>query len=114
MSESQRHPQFDQDGFLLSGESWSEKLASELAMSSGISTLTHDHWRVLHYLREHFYAAGTLPPVRNVCRDLDLPEDCEETLFGNDLKRAWRIAGLPNPGEEAKVYMGQKSSSDRI
>lgn len=114
MNEQKKEPQFDQDGFLLAGESWSEQLARHLAVSSGIPELTDDHWRILHYLREHFFAAGTIPPVRNVCRDLSLPDHCEEKLFGNDLKRAWRIAGLPNPGEEAKAYMGQSSSSDQL
>jgi dissimilatory sulfite reductase related protein len=112
MSDPQRSPQFDQDGFLVSGESWSEQLARELAVSSGISTLTDDHWRVLYYLRENYHDSCSLLPERIVCHALGLPEHCEQKLFGNDLKRAWRIAGLPNPGEEAKVYMGQGPSSD--
>ncbi|MHB8623954.1 MAG: TusE/DsrC/DsvC family sulfur relay protein [Sulfuricaulis sp.] len=112
MSDSQRSPRFDQDGFLIMGESWSEQLAIELAAGSGISPLTEEHWRVLHYLRAHFFVTGALPPERNVCRAIGLAQHCEEKLFGNDLKRAWRIAGLPNPGEEAKAYMGQKSNGD--
>jgi tRNA 2-thiouridine synthesizing protein E len=114
MPAPQTVPKFDTDGFLIAGEHWSEELAREMAASLGIKKLTFDHWQVLHYLRKHYYASGTLPPVRNVCRDLGLARHCEEKLFGNDLKRAWRIAGLPNPGEEAKVYMGQKASSERL
>lgn len=114
VNQPKRDPQFDPDGFLVDGESWSEQLATDLARSSGIPQLTDDHWKVLHYLREHFFAAGTIPPVRNVCHDLSLPDHCEEKLFGNDLKRAWRIAGLPNPGEEAKTYMGQNSSGEQL
>jgi dissimilatory sulfite reductase related protein len=112
MSVPQRSPQFDQDGFLVSGEHWSEQLARELAVSSGIPALTDDHWRVLYYLRENYYDSCSLPPERIVCHALGLPEHCEQKLFGNDLKRAWRIAGLPNPGEEAKAYMGQGPSND--
>ena len=107
-------PRFDHDGFLIAGESWSEILARQLADSSGIQTLTEEHWRVIEYLRAHYCAAHTLPVVRTLCRQLGLREHCVEKLFGNDLRRAWRIAGLPNPGEEAKVYMAQKSSSDRL
>lgn len=110
----QAEPCFDPDGFLLPGFVWNEQLARELARSSGIAALTEDHWRVLEYLRAHYRDAHALPVVHTLCRELGLAEHCVEKLFGNDLKRAWRIAGLPNPGEEAKVYMGQKSTSDRL
>jgi tRNA 2-thiouridine synthesizing protein E len=105
-------PDFDEDGFLISADRWSESVALDIARSSGIEQLGEDHWRVLHYLREHFLASGTLPVERNVCREVGLQDHCIEELFGNDLKRAWRIAGLPNPGEEAKVYMAQRSTGD--
>jgi tRNA 2-thiouridine synthesizing protein E len=103
---------FDEDGFLVSADLWSEDVAREIARGSGIDHLGEDHWRVLRYLREHFLASGTLPVERNVCREVGLQEHCIEDLFGNDLKQAWRIAGLPNPGEEAKVYMAQRSTRD--
>jgi tRNA 2-thiouridine synthesizing protein E len=101
---------FDSDGFLLSPDRWSHVVALDIARSSGIDQLGQDHWRVLRYLRQHFLAHGTLPVERNLCRELGLEQHCVEELFGNDLKRAWRIAGLPNPGEEAKVYMAQRST----
>jgi tRNA 2-thiouridine synthesizing protein E len=53
-----------------------------------------------------------LPVERTVCREIGMDPHCIETLFDKDLKCAWRIAGLPNPGEEAKVYMGQRSTRD--
>jgi hypothetical protein len=40
----------------------------------------------------------------NVCRELDLTEDCVHRLFGGPVE-AWKIAGLPDPGEEARAYM---------
>ena len=106
-------PRFDEDGFMLAPDAWSEAVAVEIANSSGIGQLNEDHWRVLRYLREHFLANGTLPVERNLCREVGLEHHCIEELFGNDLKRAWRIAGLPNPGEEAKVYMAQRSTRDK-
>lgn len=107
-------PRLDEDGFLPAGTPWDKALALELARREGIDLLTDEHWRVLDYLREHYLAARTLPVERTVCRELHLVEHCIEKLFGSDLRRAWRVAGLPNPGEEAKSYMGQKSSSDRL
>lgn len=103
---------FDEDGFLREPGQWSEQVAAEIAQASGIERLGEDHWRVLRYLREHFLDCGTLPAERVVCRETGLAAHCMETLFANDLKQAWRIAGLPNPGEEAKAYMGQRSTPD--
>ena len=107
-------PEFDEDGFLVHPEVWSESLALDMANSSGIDRLDEDHWHVLRYLRDHFLTHGTLPAERNVCRETGLDSHCMERLFGNDLKRAWRIAGLPNPGEEAKTYMGQRSTKNHL
>jgi tRNA 2-thiouridine synthesizing protein E len=112
MTKSQ--PDFDEDGFLVRPDQWSESFALEMARSSGIEQLNDHHWQVLRYLRNHFLAHGTLPVERTVCRESGLDRHCIERLFGNDLKRAWRIAGLPNPGEEAKTYMAQRSTKDHL
>lgn len=69
-------PRFDPDGFLIAGVSWGETLARQLAHSSGIQTLTEDHWRVLEYLRAHYCAAHALPVVHTLCRQLGLGEHC--------------------------------------
>ena len=103
---------FDEDGFLKSPGIWSESVAEEIARSSGIARLNKDHWRVLRYLRDHFLNCRTLPVERTVCREIGMGPHCMEKLFDKDLKCAWRIAGLPNPGEEARVYMGQRSTRD--
>jgi tRNA 2-thiouridine synthesizing protein E len=42
--------------------------------------------------------------MRQICREAGLSEHCVSELF-IDPRLAWRIAGLPNPGEEAKVYL---------
>jgi len=105
--------QFDDDGFLTSPEQWSEVIASDIAHGSGIDRLENKHLDVLRYLREHYLAKGTLPAERNLCRDLDMEHECIDRLFGGDLMRAWRIAGLPNPGEEAKTYMRRRPNRMR-
>lgn len=36
--------------------------------------------------------------------ELDLVANCVHRLFGGPLE-AWKVAGLPDPGEEARTYM---------
>ena len=59
---------------------------------------------VIDHLREHYLANGTLPWEGNLCRELDLVEHCVHCLFGGP-PAAWTIAGLLDPGEEARTYM---------
>ena len=58
------------DGFLYNPQAWTTAIAAAIARRDGLPELTHDHWVIIHALRE-----------------------------------AWRIAGMPDPGEEAKAYM---------
>ena len=97
--------QFDADGFIIDPGLWDEDLAQLIAMTDGIGNLTAQHWRVIHYLREHFLKNHTIPMMRHVCRVTHQNPHCVTDLFGADFKEAWRVAGLPNPGEEAKAYM---------
>jgi len=94
----------DDDGFLVDPACWSQALAGELAARCGIVQLDEGHWKVLAYLREHYLTNGTIPAEHNLCRHMRLEPHCIEKLFAGDLLCAWRIAGLPNPGEEAKSY----------
>ena len=95
---------FDEDGFLLDPHTWTRETARAIAELDGIGKLGPDHWAVLFYLREHFLTNGTLPVMRQVCRVSHLDRHAVQRLFGG-CREAWRTAGLPNPGEEAKSYM---------
>jgi len=95
---------FDEDGFLCESGNWSPSLAEELAREAGISELTAKHWEVIHYVRERYFSIGALPVMRLVCRAAGLDPKNGHHLFSS-CKSLWRIAGLPNPGEEAKSYM---------
>lgn len=97
-------PQCDEDGFLLEPKRWSRRLARDMAELDGIAPLGPDHWAIIYYLREHYEACGALPPMSQVCRTQHLDRHAVQRLFGG-CREAWRIAGLPNPGEEAKAYM---------
>ena len=55
-------------------------------------------------MREHYEKLGAAPAMYPVCRDADIERKQVNKFFGYCLV-AWRVAGLPNPGEEAKSYL---------
>lgn len=95
--------QFDEDGFLIDPGGWNEELARSLAVEEGVGGLSEQHWAIIRFLRDH-YRNGGLPAVSHVCHVNHFDNNCIPDLFMS-VKSAWRIAGLPNPGEEAKAYM---------
>ncbi len=95
---------FDDEGFLADPDLWNRDLALHIADELGLCPLEASHWAVIDYLREHYLSNGTLPWEGNVCRELHLVEDCVHRLFRGPIE-AWKVAGLPDPGEEARAYM---------
>lgn len=100
-----RDAQFDEDGFLQDPGAWDETLAREIAARDGIEGLSEDHFRVINYVRAHHLECGSLPCLRHVGRALGLGDHWVGLHFGSSGKELWRVAGLENPGEEAKAYM---------
>jgi dissimilatory sulfite reductase related protein len=93
------------DGFFRDPKQWNEHVAGELALRDGLPELTGEHWVVIHALREHFRRFGAVPPAFcHICHETHLGPHCVERLFHGE-REAWRIAGLPDPGEEARAYM---------
>jgi tRNA 2-thiouridine synthesizing protein E len=97
-------PQFDEDGLLANPEAWSEELAREIARREGLGELGPEHWEVIRALREHYSSYGVAPAMSQVCRRHHKDRHWVHDLFQTCLN-AWRVAGLPNPGEEAKSYL---------
>ncbi len=95
---------FDEDGFIKDPQAWNRESATAIAERYGIQGLGDDHWRVIEHLRRHYLDTGSIPVMRHICREVGLNEHCVSDLL-HDPMRAWRIAGLPNPGEEAKAYL---------
>lgn len=95
---------FDEDGYLLNQDLWSEQLGADIAAEEGVEPLTDNHWLVLHHIRDKYDRIGAFPSMRRVCRETALSKTQIYNLFGGCLV-IWRIAGLPNPGEEAKAYL---------
>lgn len=97
-------PRFDDRGYLVDGDLWSPALAQRLATEEGIECLGPDHWKLIGHVRTKFFALGALPVMRLVCRAADIEPGSASSLF-RGCASLWRIAGLPNPGEEALAYM---------
>ena len=101
---SLEHPRFDDDGLLIDTDLWSEQLAETIARECDIAMLTSDHWEVIRALRSHYARFGVAPPMSQVCQRSQRAPHWVHHLFHTCLN-AWRVAGLPNPGEEQKTYL---------
>lgn len=99
------------NGFLTDPYAWNEGVAAEIAAEIGIGPLGEQQMQMLILCRRHFFATGSVPPAQIICRELDLGEDCLDQMFGGPLN-AWRIAGLPDPGEEARTYLDNQQAPD--
>ncbi len=97
-------PPTDAEGFLLNPQDWNEAWAQSLAAAKGLAPLDAGHMEILHCLRELYLRAGGLPAMPHVCHLAGRSPVCLNELFPSPLV-AWRLAGLPHPGEEAKAYM---------
>lgn len=97
-------PATDADGFLLDPGAWNEDIARRLAQIDGLDPLTADQLEILNCLRQSYFRSGGLPALPHVCHLKGRSPVCLTELFPS-AREAWRLAGLPNPGEEAKSYM---------
>jgi len=95
---------FDRDGFLLDPFMWSESLADRIAQNDGLGELSELQISLLIALRREYAKHGSVTALSHVCHLTGQSADCMQHLFPSP-REAWRIAGLPNPGEEAKTYM---------
>jgi tRNA 2-thiouridine synthesizing protein E len=95
---------FDDDGLIRDFASWSEPLADVLAQSEGVGPLTEAHWTIIRAMREQYARRGVAPVMHRVCQQAGIERQQVNELFGYCLV-AWRVSGLPNPGEEAKSYL---------
>jgi tRNA 2-thiouridine synthesizing protein E len=93
----------DDAGFLEHYEEWNEKVACALAEKEGIDELTEDKTDILKFMRDYYEKYKFFPLLRAVCKDVHQPKNCLNEKF-LDPVQAWKIAGLPNPGEEVNMF----------
>lgn len=94
----------DEDGLVKDFSLWSEDLARRLAREEGIDQLDGGHWELIRALRAEYSRRDGTPTIHGVCHQAGINRKAVNELFGYCLV-AWRVAGLPNPGEEAKTYL---------
>lgn len=104
MGQLLRNIERDESGLLCDPRDWTPELARELALEDGIDRLSEAHWTFIDSLRSYYEEFHVPPPSVRICHDMHLKQGCVHDLFPNCLE-AWRIAGLPDPGEEAKSYL---------
>ena len=93
----------DEDGFLARLEDWTETVARSLAAREGIADLSEDQLDILMFMRTYYLKHKFFPIVRYVCKNVHQPKNCVTDRFMDPVK-AWKIAGLPNPGEEVNMF----------
>ena len=88
---------FDDEGFLVDPNTWSEAVATELASQLGIA-MTEDHWAAVKFAREDWTETGVSPTVRRVSTMAGIPTKQLYELFPKKpAKKLAIIAGVPKP-----------------
>ena len=93
----------DDEGYLLNFNDWGEDVACALARNEGVEELTKDKMDIIKFLREYYKEYNFFPILRAVCKNVHQPKNCITENFMNPVK-AWKIAGLPNPGDEVNLF----------
>jgi len=85
----------DDDGYLVDHDQWDEAFVEGLAPSLKILHLSNSHWKVIHYIREHFSQYGKCPMVYETCKANKLRFKILQKLFPTGyLRGACKLAGI--------------------
>ena len=101
--DQKKHEALDEEGYLIDPFSWDRSFTERRAEEVNL-TLTTQHWQLIELIRDKYLRLGALPPIRTVCKAVGIDKQVLKQQFGSCLA-LWKMAGLPNPGEEAKAYM---------
>ena len=93
----------DDLGFLINPEQWTEAFAAK-ALGLLPRSLSSQHKKVLHYVRNKYLHLGALPPLRQACKSIGVEKSELKTLFGSCMQ-LWLAAGLPFPDDEIRAHM---------
>jgi TusE/DsrC/DsvC family sulfur relay protein len=91
----------DDDGYLLE-PNYTDEIVKVIAEAEGI-TLSDDHWKVVHYMRDQYREHGHTPNFRNMLKDMEevLPGADSKALYDlfptGPAKQGAKVAGLPKP-----------------
>ena len=91
----------DAEGYLLEAD-YSEEAVKVIAEAEGI-VLTHEHWKIVNFLREQYREHGHTPNFRNMLKEVQSfwPEADSKALYDlfpvGPAKQGAKVAGLPQP-----------------
>ena len=89
--------EFDDDGYMLSPESWSPDIAQALATEEGIQ-ISERHHVVLDFMRKDYAEKGVVPSIRRMGKFSGVTiKELYQLFPGGPAKKAARIAGLTKP-----------------
>jgi len=93
-----RKYEVDEDGFLQSPEIWDQKVALDFATTEGLSDLTENHWKIVHYVRDYWLENDIAPMVRKMCKETGFKlSEIYDMFPSGPAKGACKVAGLPKP-----------------
>jgi len=96
----------DDEGYLVERETWDEDVARAIARNEGIDSLTDEMMDVIRFMRSYYNNYNSFPILNSVCKNVHQPRECVNEEFMDPLK-AWKIAGLPDPGDEVISYLNR-------
>ncbi len=89
--------QVNEEGFLTDPTEWDEDLGTALASAIGI-TLSEEHWKAIHFLRDDFAKKGVTATLRRVSMLGGIGVKQLFALFPQKpAKKMAYVAGLPKP-----------------
>ena len=95
-------PDVDDEGYLIDPSDWTESIAKDLSSQEEIE-LTHDHWEVIHFMRQYYSEHQIAPDVRHVMKHLSeqMKAESRNRIFElfpyGYVKQACKIAGMKRP-----------------
>ena len=90
--------EFDEEGFMVNPNDWSEDIAAELAKEIGIDELTDGHWKVIEFSRSDFVEKGEAPSLRRITKAGGVSTKELYNLFPKGpAKKVALVSGLGKP-----------------
>jgi dissimilatory sulfite reductase related protein len=86
------------EGFFADPQQWREEMAPQIALESGIGSLTPQHWQVVKFMRHEYAEKGTGSSVRALSKTSGVSiKDLYQLFPKGPAKLAAKIAGIPKP-----------------
>lgn len=94
--------QFDEEGYLVNPDDWTEAVAGQIAQRLGIP-LDDDHWFVIRFMRDYYAEHRVAADARHAMRHLEqrYPQQGRKRLFElfpyGHAAQVCKIAGMKRP-----------------